>query len=45
MQHELRNHQNTIQKPGVRNVRNPSVDNHAGIENFMVMPDVVSDAE
>ena len=33
-QHELRDHQNAVQKPGFRDVRDAAVDNNAGIEDL-----------
>jgi len=40
-QHELGSHNGSIEKSGFRNVRDTSVNNHAGIENlvtFLVLP-------
>ena len=38
MENELRDHQNSIQETGLRNVRNASIDNDAGVQDLVVLP-------
>ena len=42
MQNELRDHQHAVEKTGLRDIGNAAVDDHAGIQNLVVVPDCPS---